>query len=313
MSVAHEALAMIRRLAPEGGQDEIQLLGDLGRVLRAQGDLAGAEAALRRALELGGDPNRVSDKARSKSEMARTLCALGRVYADHGDYAIAKRLYFQALEMAADAKDKAELYDQLTDVLILLGEKQRAWSFAQSAYDIFRNLYPASDFPRGHPDLATSLVRLAEIVGRETTFGFSTDSRGVLRPGPGKVVDDDQSGDLYRRALEMFQALLPEKEYPYGTVEYSDCLWKLGQWHLKHRRLEQAEDFCRRSVKMLEGLFPTNEYPDGHPPAGRSPHRDGSFPHRAGSPRLDPTYGPWPRQCPPVGGAPRFEDRVREG
>jgi tetratricopeptide (TPR) repeat protein len=232
-SVERNALSIIGLLEPAADQFTAEILGELGGVVRDKGKLNEAETILRRALELAVRQNAAAGDVRGNSGAARIIAAIAGVHEARGDYAIAKRKYLQALERAASAADRAQICDQIAAVLIRLGEKERAGAYALAAIQIRTELYPPDDYPRGHPDLATSLVRLAQIGGME------------------------QAADRYRGALEMFQALLPEKEYPRGSVAYSDCLWELGQWRLRRDRYrdpfcdtKQAEDYCRRSVRM---------------------------------------------------------------
>ena len=281
-SIERDALAMIRRLAPLGDQRATEILCDLGSILRARGKLneAGAilgeafataraqnnSAALGQVLGLAPKQKSATITRGVQSFLARITVELGRVHADRGDYAIARLYLFDARQvLATNARDKAEICDQTAAVLVLLGEKSRAQAFVGRAVAIREELYPKSDFPHGHPDLAISLAREARLMEIEGTFGFREESGKISPSSYRDTVGEEHVADRYRRALEIFQALRPEKEYPQGTVEYSDCLWMAARWHKRHGRLDQADEYGRRSLKMLECLFPQDQYSNGHP------------------------------------------------
>ena len=92
------------------------------------------------------------------------------------------------------------------------GDFAQARRFYQAALRMCQSLYPESQYPRGHPQLAGILLNLGTLLEAQGTHG---EARGY-----------------YERALEMREAFYPEDRYPQGHPDLADSLNTLG-WLLR--------------------------------------------------------------------------------
>ena len=88
------------------------------------------------------------------------------------------------------------------------GELGLALDKARQAMPIREQLYPESEFPQGHPDLASSLHDLGTLLREQGAYG---EARGYSQ-----------------RAVAMRQALYPGERYPQGHPDLAESLSQLG-------------------------------------------------------------------------------------
>ena len=100
--------------------------------------------------------------------------------------------------------------------------------------ELRRKLYPPSQFPDGHPDLAESLNNLA----------FLLQAQGQLT----------QAETLYRDALAMHQKLYPPDRFPQGHLNLVAGLNNLAELLQAKGQLTQAEPLGRDALSMSRRL-----------------------------------------------------------
>jgi tetratricopeptide (TPR) repeat protein len=88
------------------------------------------------------------------------------------------------------------------------GRYAEATKALEQAVEMYQRLYPADQYPQGHPLLANSLNGL----------GFLLQERGEYGRALG----------YYKQALEMFQRLYPTDKYPQGHPHLATSLDNLG-------------------------------------------------------------------------------------
>jgi CHAT domain-containing protein len=158
-----------------------------------------------RAADKPGDPTPDERKEREK-KVATWNREGSRLYAAH-DFARARELFSQALEMG-------------------------------------RSLYPKSDFPNGHPELAASMQNLA-----------------VMRLVMGEYAEAEQ---LLREALRMNRALYSKTKYPRGHPFLAANVNWLAELYVGLGDYSEAEPFARETLAMYRALYPKEDFPHGH-------------------------------------------------
>jgi CHAT domain-containing protein/tetratricopeptide (TPR) repeat protein len=154
------------------------------------------------------------------------------------------------------------------------------------------SLYPKDRYPRGHPDLATSLNNLGSLLQDQGSYG---EARGYLERGlamreslyprdryprghPDLATSLNNLGSLlwaqdaygeargyYERALAMRESLYPKDRYPQGHPELAWSLNNLGALLRAQGAYGEARGYSERALAMNESLYPRDRYPQGHP------------------------------------------------
>ncbi|HEV3257849.1 MAG TPA: CHAT domain-containing tetratricopeptide repeat protein, partial [Gemmataceae bacterium] len=101
------------------------------------------------------------------------------------------------------------------------------------------------EFPRGHPDLASSLNDLAVLLEGQGEYGKAL--------------------GYSERALAMIQRLYPEQEYPRGHPQLASSLNNLALVLNAQGQYGKALGYYERALAMWQRLYPEKEYPRGHP------------------------------------------------
>ncbi len=68
-----------------------------------------------------------------------------------------------------------------------------------------------------------------------------------------------------QRAVEMYQALYPQKQYPQGHPDLALSLNNMGYLLWKQGNYAEARAYLQRALEMEEALYPREQYPKGHP------------------------------------------------
>jgi len=110
---------------------------------------------------------------------------------------------------------------------------------------IHERLYPKSEYPAGHLDLARSLAWLGWLLEAHGSYG---EARGY-----------------YERALAMYQALYPKDRYPKGHRNLAISLDNLGSLLRAQGAYAEARGYLERAVAMFEALYPKDRFPGGQP------------------------------------------------
>jgi CHAT domain-containing protein/Tfp pilus assembly protein PilF len=141
----------------------------------------------------------------------------------------------------------------------------------EQAVALCRRLYPRAQYPRGHPNLATSL----------TNLGALLQARG----------DYARAEPFCREALAMCRALYPRAKYPDGHPDLARSLNNLGALLQKRGEYARAEPFYREALAMCRALYPRAKFPDGHPHLATSLNNLGALlEERGDSARAEPIY-----------------------
>ncbi len=115
----------------------------------------------------------------------------------------------------------------------------------EQALEIGRALYPRSEFPNGHPELAASIQNV-----------------GLMHLLAEEFADAEP---LLWEALRMNRALFPREKYPQGHLHLAaNVLW-LGQLYGNLADYSRAEPLCREGLAMRRALYPPKDFPQGHP------------------------------------------------
>jgi CHAT domain-containing protein/tetratricopeptide (TPR) repeat protein len=147
-------------------------------------------------------------------------------------------------EQRAELEEKA---DDLADQAIQFYRQARykeASQLAERVLELRRALYPKSDFPRGHQDLALSLNNL-----------------GYLLRAQGEY---ERALPYLQQALAMYQALYPKSRHPGGNSDFVHCLNNLGLVHQDRGEYPEALKYHQEALTMCRLLYPRDRYPDGH-------------------------------------------------
>ena len=114
----------------------------------------------------------------------------------------------------------------------------------RKALQLCQQIYPPSQFPDGHPHLASSLNNLA----------FLLQKQGRLA----------QAEPHFRDALAIRQKLYPAARYPQGHADLVGSLKSLAALLRAQGQLTQAEPLLRHALSMSRQLYSPTRYPDGH-------------------------------------------------
>jgi tetratricopeptide (TPR) repeat protein len=117
--------------------------------------------------------------------------------------------------------------------------------YEEALLEMYRKLYPAIEYPKGHTDLAMSINYLGGLYYSQGRYG--------------------EAEELYEEALEMRRKLYPKSEYPNGHTDLAQSINNLGALYQAQGRYGEAEDLFTEALKMHQELYPKSEYPRGHP------------------------------------------------
>jgi CHAT domain-containing protein/Tfp pilus assembly protein PilF len=106
-------------------------------------------------------------------------------------------------------------------------------------------LYPKSQYPQGHPNLATILNELASLLKAQREY--------------------TQARSYFQKALEMRQRLYPKDKYPEGHPDLAQSLNNLADLLKAQGEYTQARSYFQKALEMYERLYPKNQFPPGHP------------------------------------------------
>jgi CHAT domain-containing protein/Flp pilus assembly protein TadD len=141
-------------------------------------------------------------------------------------------------------KDAAKLNEQAVQ-LYSEGKYTEAARRLEQALAMRRRLYPAKDFPRGHPDLATSLNNLGALLQAQGEYGKAL--------------------PYYEQALAMRRRLYPAKDFPRGHPDLAVSLNNLGGLLEAQGEYGKALPYYEQALAMYQRLYPANDFPRGHP------------------------------------------------
>jgi CHAT domain-containing protein/Tfp pilus assembly protein PilF len=166
-----------------------------------------------------------------------------------------------AKRLTPEKRDELEQQaDDLADQAIQLYRQARhaeATRLAERVLEMRRALYPKSDFPRGHQDLALSLNNL-----------------GYLLRAQGEY---ETALPYLEQALAMYQALYPKSHHPGGNSDFVHCLSNLGLVHQDRGEYLEALKYHQEALTMCQVLYPRDHYPDGHADLAASLNNMGSL------------------------------------
>jgi CHAT domain-containing protein/Tfp pilus assembly protein PilF len=133
----------------------------------------------------------------------------------------------------------------LAGLLSSQGAYERALSPLEQALAMYRQLYPESRYPHGHPQLAGSVNNL-----------------GLLREELGEY---EQALALLEQALTMNRKLYPAEQYPRGHPDVAQSLNNLGSLLETTGAWDKALPYLEQAASAYRKLYPEAEYPAGHP------------------------------------------------
>jgi CHAT domain-containing protein/Tfp pilus assembly protein PilF len=201
----------------------------------------------------------------------------------------------------ADERSKAQR-DELEHRAAEL--KQQAKQFYQQAnypeatklheqmLGIYQQLYPKSQYPHGHPDLALCLTNLGILLKEQGDYaharGYAEQAvamRRALYPKEtyprghsalalslnnlGTIFreqgDYTHARDYLQQALAMYQALYPKEKYPKGDTGLALCLNNLAGLLWAQGDYARARKYAQQALAMRQALYPKEQYPHGHP------------------------------------------------
>jgi serine/threonine protein kinase/tetratricopeptide (TPR) repeat protein len=226
-----EALEMLGRLSPTGGEKTALIQNNLAVLLQRCGDLAGAEPLYRAALAtrrrlFSGD----------REDIAVSLNCMAFLLRARGDQAGAESFCRESLAMfqrlyPGDHPDVATELNNLGILLLQRGDLAGAEPNLRAALAMMKRLHPGD-----HPNVAGLLSSVAGVVA----------TRG----------DTERAVPLYREALEMRRRLFPG-DHPAVATGMSNFGRALQRWG----DVAQAEPLLRDSLAMYQRLFP-GDHPD---------------------------------------------------
>lgn len=151
----------------------------------------------------------------------------------------------------------------------LHGRDLQALAHQRRALALHQKLYPADEYPAGHPDLAYDLC----------TVGIYLQTMGRL----------NEARDTLTQALAMSRTLYPVTKYPAGHAELARALSYLGYLQRVTGRFEEARAHLGEALALRRKLYPEAKYPDGHPELATSLNHWGALLKETG--RFDEARG----------------------
>jgi CHAT domain-containing protein/Tfp pilus assembly protein PilF len=165
----------------------------------------------------------------------------------------AQASYERAVKHFAAARELAWQATSLNNLGLLLkdrGKYGQALPYLQQALAMDQKLYPAAQFPLGHPDLAQSLNNLG---------GLLWDQGEYVKALP-----------YLQQALAMDQKLYPVAKYPNGHPNLARSLNNLGLLLQAQGEYGKALPYMQQALAMFQKLYPVARFPHGHPQLARS-------------------------------------------
>ncbi|MDT8450687.1 MAG: tetratricopeptide repeat protein [Wenzhouxiangellaceae bacterium] len=220
------ALEIRRRLPADAAIEVASGLHHLGHALALRAKLAEAEQALEEALAI-----RRREYGQRHPAVAETLTWLAYVKGQAGDYAAAEPLLREALEMRREV-----LGHQHLDV-------------AQSLQELGMNQFDQGNFDAAEDLLFESLEMRRELLGTEPHPALAT-SLNNLALVLATRGDAERGEALFREALEMKQAMLPEanNEIAVGMNNLAILLRRTG-------KLDEARDMYKQAIAIQEQVL----------------------------------------------------------
>jgi tetratricopeptide (TPR) repeat protein len=205
-----------RSLTRPGSVELAALLGNLGLIYRARGDLDGAERLFRKSLE-------INEKLGRLEGMANVYAGLGLVYKTRGDLDEAERLHRKALEID-------EKLGRLEGLAITYGN-------LGLIYQTRGDLDEAERLHRRALEIEEKLGRLEGMARQYGNLGVIHGTRGDL----------DEAERLFRKALEINEKL--------GRLEGMGSQYgNLGLIYRMRGDLDEAERWNRKALEIEEKL-----------------------------------------------------------
>ncbi len=154
-------------------------------------------------------------------------------------------------------RQASELFNSGRELFYGSGAIAPALEKTKRALQIHERLYPKTEYPDGHADLARSL----------NAMGFLLKAQGAVF----------EARRYYERALAMYQALYPKERYPQGHPDLATSLNNLGALLKAQGAYGDARDYHERALAMVRGLYPKEQYQQGHPDVARSLNEMGNL------------------------------------
>jgi CHAT domain-containing protein/tetratricopeptide (TPR) repeat protein len=137
------------------------------------------------------------------------------------------------------------------------GELVTAVDKSRQSLQFLEGVYPKSDYPEGHVDLALILFDL----------GFMLQVRG----------DDGGARGYCERALAMKEAFYPKDRYYAGYSNLASSLFSLASLLADQGDYGRARGYYERALALKEALYPRVDFPRGHPDLARGLNDLGSL------------------------------------
>jgi tetratricopeptide (TPR) repeat protein/CHAT domain-containing protein len=144
------------------------------------------------------------------------------------------------------------------------GKPAEAVRLARQLLEICERLYPAKDYPDGHPDIAISLSNLGAVL---TSLGQ-----------PAKALP------YFEKALAMRERLYSPDKFKDGHSELAESLHNLGFVLEELGQSAKALPYCEKALAMRERLYPPDKFKDGHSELANTLHSLGLVLQALGQP-----------------------------
>jgi tetratricopeptide (TPR) repeat protein len=185
--------------------------------------------------------------------------------------------------------------DELNQLLLQLygsGKPAQAIRLARQALEIRVRLYPATDYPDGHPDLAASFSNLGSVLlmlgqppralayfekalainehlyppnkfkDGHPDLATSLNNLGAVLEALGQPA---KALPYYEKALAMYERLYPPDKFTDGHCNLANALNNLGFVLQALRQPARALPYSEKALAMRERLYPLDKFKDGHP------------------------------------------------
>jgi CHAT domain-containing protein len=130
------------------------------------------------------------------------------------------------------------------------GKQREALEAFSEHLDVCRQLYPASAYPNGHPELTASLQRLAAVFANVGRY--------------------DRAEALLREAVAVLRKLYPDEKDREGQRRLAQGQEALGELLIRASDYRGARKACDECLALTRKLYPGDSYPDGHEDLARS-------------------------------------------
>ncbi len=228
---------------PSGGPLDQELLGAV-QLLAAEALLAHwqghrdeAIACTRQLVAIVSPPEGKQPAADQHFVLGYCHFVLGTAHHHRRDLAEARQQLEAALacftaalppdRFPAGHRNLAQVQYELADVMHAMGEYGKSGEHCRQALEMNRKLYPAEQFPDGHPALAASLMQMAFMQGG----------------GPNSI-------PLYQEALAIQRRLYPPAKFGSGHPELINTLNQLGNALAGQHRVEEGLKHLEEAVSL---------------------------------------------------------------